>query len=407
MILNITKGVKEQIRVDKVVFTTLISIIFDSSMYVSLIVYALYINRYMGVMQTAFIVAIPNLISFLAGPFPYMLIKKIGRKMSLIIGMAAMAISYYSIAISTMLISFLIVSVTIGISQLILKPILRSLFSESAINDNGIDLVHRIRYISICISGILGPLVGGFVSQKYGYQICFKISAIGFFLCILLVILRGHVLNYNTTNSNEDIGKKERGIFSLDKKQICLLCSCILSGLLVYTVFIQFETVYSLTLKELFKNPASLYSKLIALNSFFGMTLQILIMLSKSKFRVKLKVKFGLIMFQLAFAIFALIFYFKYASIVILVIAVLIYSIGEVIVIPGLDISIDKIAPKDKKSLYFGFAEFRVLGFSLGPIIMGVILKYSNAVFLNIINIIFLLLALTIEFWFEKYSNKD
>lgn len=77
------------------------------------------------------------------------------------------------------------------------------------------------------------------------------------------------------------------------------------------------------------------------------------------------------------------------------------YSLGEVIALPSLDITIDKIAPVDKKNLYFGFAELRGIGFALGPVIMGMLLEKFGAVILNLTNIFLLGIALLIEIYLE------
>lgn len=56
-----------------------------------------------------------------------------------------------------------------------------------------------------------------------------------------------------------------------------------------------------------------------------------------------------------------------------------------------MDITIDKIAPDDRKNLYFGFAELRGIGFVLGPVIMGMLLQRFDAIILNLTNIFLLL----------------
>lgn len=76
---------------------------------------------------------------------------------------------------------------------------------------------------------------------------------------------------------------------------------------------------------------------------------------------------------------------------------VFIYSIGEVITIPQLDIQIDRFAPNELKSEYFSLAELRTLGFVLGPILMSAILKNCTAAFSCLINVVILLFAILIN----------
>ena len=405
--MSYTHYFKQQCRMDDLIFISIIHTLYEMSAYVSLIVYALYLNQYMGVVQTAFIVALPSFIGFLSGPIPYMITQKFGMKKTIISCFISLSFSYFFLSIIQEFVYFFIISILIGVTQLILKPILKSLFSECAYNETGIDFVHRMRYISICISGIIGPIIGGKISQYYGFSLCFQLSSFLFFICVLSFIFWKRNKNDNTAlEKNSTIQKNDR-IFYIDRKNRYKLFLCILSGMIVYSVFIQFESVYSLALKELFDNPEDVYSKLIALNSFLGLLLQIIIMYSRERIKKYLKVQIGLLFFQMAFFMFALIFYWKSTNILVFIFAIYIYTMGESIAIPALDITIDKIAPADKKNLYFGFAELRGIGFSIGPLLMGIILEYVGTISMNMINVFLLFTAMIIEFYLDKKLKNE
>ena len=102
----------------------------------------------------------------------------------------------------------------------------------------------------------------------------------------------------------------------------------------------------------------------------------------------------GVAFFQIGYALFALSFLAINTSFATLVAGVFIYSIGEVITIPQLDIQIDRFAPNELKSEYFSLAELRTLGFVLGPIL---ILKNCTAAFSCLINVVILLFAILIN----------
>lgn len=176
-----------------------------------------------------------------------------------------------------------------------------------------------------------------------------------------------------------------------------LLWGYILSGFLIYLVFSQFEAVYSLALDTTFQNPAEIYSVLLSLNSLFGILLQTLIMQKWFKLKKLSSVNMGVAFFQIGYALFALSFLAINTSFATLVAGVFIYSIGEVITIPQLDIQIDRFAPNELKSEYFSLAELRTLGFVLGPILMSAILKNCTAAFSCLINVVILLFAILIN----------
>lgn len=400
MLKTLHDNFQKSICLDKIIYVVLINILFDISMYISLVVYALYVNQYVSLVYTSFIISIPSFISLFSGSIPHILVKKFGNKKIMIFSFFCLCFLYLILSISHSGLCFLIVSGFIGIVQLILKPLLKVAFSNCSIDDSGIDLVHRIRYSAICISGIIGPLVGGFISENIGYNSCFRVSGVMFLICgIMAPTLQGRLTR--EAFNIEKVEKDRRSILSIKQDDLVLLVLCIISGSLVYSVFIQFERVYSLVLKTVYDNPNRIFSKLIAMNSFFGLLLQTFVMLKKHSFRDKLQIRTGIVLFQIAFLMFGFVFMYKNLPIYILILGVFVYSLGEVIAIPGLDITIDKIAPEDRKNLYFGFAELRGIGFALGPVIMGMLLQKFGAVILNLTNIFLLFIALLIEIYIE------
>lgn len=406
MLKMVRDSFRKSIYLDKIIYVAFINILFDISMYISLVVYALYINQYVSLVYASFIIAIPSFISLFSGPVPHILVKKFGDKRIMIFSFFSLCCLYLILSISRVGWSFFVVSCFIGIVQLILKPVLKVAFSNCAIDDSGIDLVHRIRYSSICISGIIGPLVGGFISENLGYISCFRVSGVMFLICAIMAPTIQGKLTSEVLNG-ERFEKDKSSILSIKQDDLFLLILCIISGSLVYSVFIQFESVYSLVLKTVYDNPNRIFSKLIAMNSFFGLVLQTLVMTKKHSFRDKLQIRTGIVFFQVAFLIFTLVFLYKNLSIYILILGVFVYSLGEVIAIPGLDITIDKIAPDDRKNLYFGFAELRGIGFALGPVIMGMLLQRFGAVILNLTNIFLLFIALLIEIYLNHRLKKS
>ncbi|MBQ9885341.1 MAG: MFS transporter [Lachnospiraceae bacterium] len=398
MFKTIRDSFQNSICLDRIIYVVLINVLFDASMYISLVVYALYVNQYVSLVYTSLIIAIPSFISLFSGPIPHILIKKFGDKRIMIFSFLCLSCLYFILSVLHSGWRFLVVSCFIGFVQLVIKPVLKVAFSNCAIDDSGVDLVHRIRYSSICVSGIIGPIAGGIISDKMGYISCFRVSGLIFLICAIMALnTRGKIKKQDI--SVDSFKKDENSIFKIKRYDLFMLILCIISGSLVYSVFIQFESVYSLVLKTVYDAPNKIFSTLIAMNSFLGLILQVFVMTKKHSFRDKLQIRTGIVLFQVAFFVFTLVFLYNNLSIYILFFGVFVYSLGEVIAIPGLDITIDKIAPDDKKNLYFGFAELRGIGFAFGPVIMGLLLEKFGAVILNLTNIFLLGIALFIEMY--------
>jgi predicted MFS family arabinose efflux permease len=265
-----------------------------------------------------------------------------------------------------------------GLGRAIWEPVTKSLFARAP---SGADTAFRVRYIAICVSGIAGPSICAFLSNYSDYAYQMASAVLAYALVAVLMFWLGPDIRESGLNpsANAKTGKGDRrnlpdviGIVSLR------FISVIVGGTLVYMAFSQFESIFPLFLNEYFDDAVKIFSALLILNSAVSAFLQMLYMFISRKIKKtvsnKLIILSGNIAFMTAFALFAVgssIFH-------VYVVAICIYSIGEVLVIPATDVAVDEIAPEDKKSLYFGVAEIRSLGFTAGPILAGAILQTAS-----------------------------
>ena len=368
-----------------------VSTLTSTASYISLVILALYINTYVSLVLTAVVIAIPSIIRAFSGFFLNNLAKIIKKENLFLLSLLLSSSCFFLYIIAKSFIIFLLIAIVSGISALVYQPIAKEFFSNSASDKESIGFVHRIRYLTICVAGLVGPVIGGFILHSCGYYMCFVLSGIISLIAIIPAYSLSTLKNCQSVSTKATLQLKPKVI--KDR----LLWGYILSGFLIYLVFSQFEAVYSLALDTTFQNPAEIYSVLLSLNSLFGILLQTLIMQKWFKLKKLSSVNMGVAFFQIGYALFALSFLAINTSFATLVAGVFIYSIGEVITIPQLDIQIDRFAPNELKSEYFSLAELRTLGFVLGPILMSAILKNCTAAFSCLINVVILLFAILIN----------
>lgn len=94
---------RKSIYLDKIIYVALINILFDISMYISLVVYA------------SFIIAITSFISLFSGLIPHILVKKFGDNRIMIFSFFSLCCLYLILSIARARWSFFIVSCFIGI----------------------------------------------------------------------------------------------------------------------------------------------------------------------------------------------------------------------------------------------------------------------------------------------------
>lgn len=173
-----------------------------------------------------------------------------------------------------------------------------------------------------------------------------------------------------------------------------------LGGLLSAVVFGQF-TAYLSQYLVVTTTPESTYqiiSTIVATNALMVISLQYSIGRKISHGHLSLWLAAGLSMFMMGLAGFAL-----STSILLWVISMAIFTVGEIIVFPAEYMFIDKIAPDNLRGMYYGVQNLSSLGAALGPVLCGVVLAIQPP------HYIFYMLALFIVagglFYFLGASN--
>lgn len=387
----------------KIMNVSIINLLSCTAEYISLVVLALQLNTNVSIVQTAIIIGIPQMSSTFLGSFSNIFERRFGAIKCMFVSSLLTGIAYIGMAISKKMLSYIIFSVLWGIAIILWKPIIKSMFSSCSGELKKSDNVHRIRYITICVSSIIGPLIGLLIADNFSRALCLMLTGI---LNIVIGIYVGLVSSNIFNDDAKEIQYKNNRLHInnfLVKDKILLIY--ILTGSLVYFVFVQFENIYSLFLTS-FPSPERIFTILLVLNSICGLVFQFFLIIKLELLTPQKSVYIGNTLFQVAFLLFGFSFLImNHASLWLLGIAVIIYSLGEVLTIPTLDIIIDNIAPNDKKSLYFGMAEIRSIGFTLGPIFAGYLLEIKNAAFASFSSIAVLILANIVFLFGQKLQQ--
>ncbi|MBY0595117.1 MFS transporter [Bacillus bingmayongensis] len=359
------------------------------AIYVSMPILALYfnVNLKIPISQVGFLIGLPPIITALFGSIGALVSNRLGEIKCLILGLFLLIIPYSLFIFADKYWQLLLLSILSGFGGVCWKPVIRSLFAHHANKIKSQDIVFRINYIVICLGAILGPLICIWIVDFPKYTNLIMSIAL-FLFSILLILFTRNSLNVDDFNLEVKKKLKLSSLKSVDSKLIIY----IIAGALIYFVFSQFEAVFSLAFKEFSTTPEKLFAFLLILNSVGGIILQFIVMYLEKKF-LKLNhtvsILIGNLIFVVAFCLFAV----SNGNIVILVIATLIFAMGEVFAIPGSDIIINSISPSDKKTLYFSIAEFRAIGFSLGPIFASFVLEYYGSTLMFISSVFFIIVA--------------
>lgn len=366
-----------QIMRDKKLFTLgMLYLLRSSGNYIALPVLALFFSQRFSLIETSIIISVPTIFSMLFGFLGHLFFKRLGTKFSLLTSLALGIISYVGYLTIGDFYLLILSSLINGISRSIWEPVTKSLF---ALSSSGADAGFRIRYITICISGIVGPLICTFLTKfnEFAYQIIATIMVYAFISILVFWIIP----TMKTSEINDSPKENPNEKFNFSNILSVLsnnFISIIIGETLVYMAFSQFESIFPLFLNEYFDNAVEIFSALLILNCVFSAVFQMLYMFISSKSKKRLSNKTIVLLGNIAFVIAYALFTYGKSSLYIYVIAICIYSIGEVLVIPATDVAVDEISPENQKSLYYGVAEIRSIGFTVGPILASAILQNGS-----------------------------
>lgn len=390
----------------KILNVSIVNLLSSTAEYISLAVMALYLSTYVSIIQTTVIISIPQMSVTFLGSISNIFERKLGAVRCLRLSSLLTGVAFLGLYLSKQMSLYVIFSIILGFAAVLYKPIMKSMFSSCGDELKKPDNVHRIRYITICVSSIIGPIVGMLIADNHSRALCLAITGASYLVISLYVgIVFSRIFEWKSEElSQEKSLLNHISNFRIRDKRLIIY---ILTGTLTYFVFIQFESIYSLFLTS-YSSPEKIFSILLILNSICGLLFQFVFIVKDKQIPAKKAVVIGNIFFQVAFALFGVSFALSnYISLPLLGGAIIIYSLGEVLTIPALDIIIDNIAPKDKKSLYFGMAEIRSVGFTLGPIFAGYLLEVKNEAFASFSSVGILLLANLVFICGKKFCPNE
>lgn len=160
----------------------------------------------------------------------------------------------------------------------------------------------------------------------------------------------------------------------------------IIGGILVNIGYSQIDSNLPQYIQSSFSNGVALFAKLIALNAIVVIILQVPLCLVSEKWPVLRVMILGSVLFAIGFASFG------YATTIVgMIVAMAIVTIGGIFIFPSTSIFIDQIAPEDRKGTYFGAGQFRSIGNFTGPILGGwLLLDYGGKLLFTVIGVVIL-----------------
>ncbi|AWP34974.1 MFS transporter (plasmid) [Pantoea vagans] len=315
------------------------------------------------------------LFSVVLGMYGGQISDRLGRRVILLLGCGFSALGYSLLAQAAGMGLFIIGLMIIGVSFAWVDPPLRALMSDLLVDRRRRALALQMRYYLINVAAVFGPLVGiafGLTSQKGTFLIT-GLTYIPFFIYVLLFIPAGKLVKEQDGDGVTVKLHQVIGIIARDNIYIAgLLCSILCS-----VVFIHYEAILPQYLLLLNSDAAiKLITLILVTNACTVLVFQTFIMRFLATVSLPKRILLGGFIFALSQICF---FSTRSTEIWLWLTVTSVFSVGEAILMPNVNILLDQLAPPEHRGAYLGASMLSTLGIAVGPLIGGIMLAMTGA----------------------------
>jgi MFS family permease len=332
--------------------------------------FSLYITKKFGVGMTQVgilfgVFSITGLLSSLVGGA---LTDRMGRKGLLLFGLVMSALSALLMGIVDQFILFVLVTVVVGLLADVGFPAQQAMIADLLPEDKRAEGFGILRVVAN-LAVTFGPMIGGLLAAT-SYLLLFILDASASLITaiILFFTLRETKRPAQEGETQESMLQTFGGYFKVlrDSAFTWFLVASMLSVL----VYMQMNTTLSVYLRDIHGVPEQGFGYILSLNAAMVVLLQFPITRWISKFRPMMIMVIGTLFYAVGFGLYG------FVSIYILfLVAMVIITIGEMLVSPVSQSIVARLAPEAMRGRYMAAYGFSwIIPSALGPLLAGLVM---------------------------------
>jgi MFS family permease len=336
--------------------------------------FALYITEKfnVGMTEVGVLFALFSLSSFVGSFLGGALTDRVGRRRILIFGLLASSFSTLLMGFIESLQAFYVLALIAGIFTDVAGPAHQAMVVDLVPEEKRAEGFGILR-VAFNLAVVIGPMIGGLMAAR-SYQLLFVTDAIISTITagIVFFFLRETKPKTRSGAQPETVGATFKGYGRVlrDGTFMLFVGACILMGL----VYMNMNTTLGVYLRDVHNAEAWNYGLLLSINALMVVFLQFPIAHQITDRPPLLMMAVGTALYAVGFAMYGLV-----SGNAMFVLAMVIITVGEMIVSPVAQALVARFAPEDMRGRYMAiFGISWSIPFMIGPLLAGLILDNLN-----------------------------
>ena len=316
--------------------------------------YALYITEHFGVgmTQVGFLFTLFAVGNIFGGMIGGALADRYGRRLMVLIGLVGSGIGNVFLGFINDLNLFYLVSAIVGLVSNFGRPARQAMVADLLPKEKQAEGFGIMR-VAFNISATIGPILGGFLATQsfMSLFIADAVSSIITAIIVYLVIPETKPEKFDD-KSEETVMKTFIGYKEVLKDGTFMLFISV-SAIMVL-VYMQMNSTLSVFLRDVHAFPVQNFSLLLSMNALMVVIFQFWITKKISKYAPMKMMAFGTLFYVIGFGMYGFV-----SETYLFFIAMVIITVGEMIVTPVGQAAVVSFAPEDKRGRYMAVYSFQ------------------------------------------------
>lgn len=324
---------------------------------------------------------------------------RIGRKKMIIFGLVFSAVSSIWLGLADAMDVFIFGALTVGFLADIAGPARQALIADILPPEQRAEGFGILRVV-VNLSVTIGPAIGGLLASV-SYLLLFVTDAFASsFVAILVIFFLPETHAILSSESSESMWQTFRGYGEVVKDKFFMVFWG--AGILMAVVYLQMNSTLAVYLRDTHGIPAQGFGYILSLNAAMVVLFQFAItrrIRKQAPFKVIAR---GMLLYAIGFGLYGV-----FSDFVLFMFAMVIITIGEMLISPVQQALVAEMAPDAMRGRYMAFFGFSwAIPATIGPLLGGLIMDNFDSRLLWLMAFIIGIIATGVYLYLDQWNTK-